>query len=99
MKIQITTIEKTANVQVIELNTYIVSKVLKAQMRLSDALEKAKHTKQEYKLVDEETGKKAWVDTLDEKGNPIVEYHAIDGEMLNDDVMPLLDELVKAFEE
>lgn len=98
-KIQVSTVEMNANVEVINVNTYFVSKVVKAYIRLKDALEQAKHTKQEFKMVDEKTGKKEWVDVLDENANPIIEYRTIDGNMINDDVMPLLNELVEAFEE
>ena len=97
-KIQVSTVTKQANVQVIELNAYAITKIVKAQIRLKDALENAEHIKQEYKVIDDETGGKEWVNVLDENGNEIVEYRNIDGNMLNNEVMPLLQELVDAFE-
>ena len=97
-KIQVSTVTKQANVQVIELNAYAITKIVKAQIHLKDALKNAEHKKQEYKVVDNETGKKEWVNVLDENGNEIVEYHGVDGDMLNNEVMPLLQELVDALE-
>lgn len=97
-KIQVSTVTKQANVQVIELNAYAITKIVKAQIRLKDALKNAEHKKREYKVVDDETGEKAWVNVLDENGNEIVEYSNVDGSMLNNEVMPLLQELVDALE-
>jgi hypothetical protein len=97
-KIQVSTVTKQANVQVIELNAYTITKIVKAQIRLKDALKNAEHKKREYKVVDDETGEKAWVNVLDENGNEIVEYSNVDGSMLNNEVMPLLQELVDALE-
>lgn len=97
-KIQVSTVTKQANVQVIELNAYAITKIVKAQIRLKDALKNAERKKQEYKVVDDETGEKSWVSVLDENGNEIVEYNNVDGNMLNNEVMPLLQELVDALE-
>lgn len=97
-KIQVSTVTKQANVQVIELNAYAITKIVKAQIRLKDALKNAERKKKEYKVVDDETGEKAWVSVLDENGNEIVEYNNVDGNMLNNEVMPLLQELVDALE-
>lgn len=97
-KIQVSTVTKQADVQVIELNAYAITKIVKAQIRLKDALKNAEHKKREYKVVNDETGEKAWVNVLDENGNEIVEYSNVDGSMLNNEVMPLLQELVDALE-
>lgn len=97
-KIQVSTVEMNSHVEVIFMNSHLVSKVMNAYIRLSDALNGAKHVKQEYKEVDE-SGKKSWVDVLDENGTPVIEYSSIDGNMLNEDIMPLLQELVDAFNE
>lgn len=97
-RIKVSTVEMNAHVEVINMSSYLVAKVIKAHMRLSDALNGAKHVKQEYKEIDE-SGKKGWVDVLDENGTPVIEYSSIDGNMLNEDIMPLLQELVDAFNE
>ena len=97
-KIQVSTVEMNSHVEVIFMNSHLVSKVMNAYIRLSDALEAVKHVKQEYKEINE-SGKKGWVDVLDENANPVIEYADINGKILNDDVMPLLQELVDAFNE
>jgi hypothetical protein len=97
-KIQVSTVKMNADVEVINISSYLVAKVMKAHIRLSDALDSAKHVKQEYKEVDE-SGKGDWVNVLDENGKPVIEYNSIDGNMLNEDIMPLLQELVDAFNE
>ena len=97
-RIKVSTVEMNAHVEVINMSSYLVAKVIKAHMRLSNALNVAKYVKQEYKEVDE-SGKKGWVDVLDENGTPVIEYSSIDGNMLNEDIMPLLQELVDAFNE
>jgi hypothetical protein len=97
-KIQVTTVTKNANVQVIELNAYIISKVIRAQIQLENLLRNTISAKQEYKVVDEE-GHKQWVDVLDENGNTIPQYSSVDSEMLHNNIMPLINELVNAFEE
>ena len=97
-KIQVTTVTKNANVQVIELNAYIISKVIRAQIQLENLLRNTISAKQEYKVVDEE-GHKQWVDVLDENGNTIPQYSSVDSEMLHNNIMPLINELVSAFEE
>lgn len=97
-KIQVSTVKMNADVEVINMSSYLVAKVMKAHIRMSDALNGAKHVKQEYKEVDE-SGRKDWVNVLDENGKPVIEYSSIDGNMLNEDIMPLLQELVDAFNE
>ena len=97
-KIQVTTVTKNANVQVIELNAYIISKVIRAQVQLEALLRGTIRTKKEYKAVDEE-GHKEWVDVLDENGNTIPLYDCVASETLHNNIMPLLNELVNAFEE
>ena len=97
-RINVSTVEMNTHVEVINMSSYLVAKVIKAHIRLSDALNGAKHVKQEYKEV-YESGKKEWVDVLDENGTPVIEYSSIDGNMLNEDIMPLLQELVDAFNE
>ena len=93
-KIQLTSIEMTGKAEIIKVNSYLIAKCVRAQVVLSRELENAKHPKTER---DEETGK--WKDVLDNNGDPIVTYANINGKLMHDEVMPLLDELVKAFEE
>lgn len=97
-KINVSTVRMECDAQVLNLNVYLVSKVMRAYIRLKYSLEAVKRGRQEYKEVDE-SGKKGWVDVLDENGNIAIEYGDIDGNMLNEEIMPLLQELVNAFEE
>ena len=91
-KIQISTVKKECQVQVIELNAYLISKAVKAQVVLENALNKKEKTK--------------WNDTtqksekvLDDNGNQVYSYNSVDGALLAEKILPLLNELVEAFEE
>lgn len=91
-KIQISTVERMANVQVIELNSYIISKVIRAAIVLENAINKKERTK-----WDDNVQKS--VKVTDEKGNPVYEYKSVDGKTIDEKVLPILNELVEAFEE
>jgi shikimate kinase len=93
-KIQITTIEKMASVQIIELNASFIAKVVRLQAKLEPVLVDAKRVKTKY---NELTQKREEV--LDEKGNKVYEYKTIPSELVVDEVMPFLEELCAAFEE
>ena len=93
-KIQVTTIEKMASVQVIELNASFIAKVVRLQAKLEPILVDAKRVKTRYNEV---TQKREEV--LDEKGNKVYEYKTIPSELVVDEVMPFLEELCAAFEE
>ena len=93
-KIQISTIEKMANVQIIELNASFIARVVRLQAQLEPFVEDITRTKRKF---NDET--KKYEDVLDENGNKIIEYDRIDGKILVENVLPFFDELVKAFEE
>ena len=93
-KIQVTTIEKMANVQVIELNASFIARVVRLQAQLEPLVNSITRTKRRYN--DDE---KKYEDVLDENGNKIIEYDRVDGIILAETVLPFFDELVKAFEE
>ena len=93
-KIQVTTIEKMANIQVIELNASFISRVVRLQVQLEPLVEKITRIKRKF---NDET--KEYEDVLDENGNKIIEYDRVDGRILVENVLPFFDELVKAFEE
>ena len=93
-KIQITTIEKMASVQIIELNASFIARVVRLQAKLEPVLVDAKRVKTKY---NELTQKREEV--LDEKGNKVYEYKTIPSELVVDEVMPFLEELCAAFEE
>lgn len=93
-KIQITTIEKVANVQVIELNASFIARVVRLQVKLEPILVDAKRVKTKYNEI---TQKREEI--LDEKGNKTYEYKTIPSELVVDEVMPFLEELCAVFEE
>lgn len=93
-KIQITTIEKMANVQIIELNASFIARVVRLQAQLEPLVKDITRTKRKY---NEETRK--YDDILDENGNKILEYDRVDGKILAETVFPFFDEIVEAFEE
>ena len=90
-KIQMSTVKREANFQVIELNSYLISKVIKAAVVLENAINKKDKTK-----WDDNTQKT--VKVTDEKGNPVYDYKSVDGKLLDEKVLPILNELVDAFE-
>lgn len=93
-KIQITTIDKMASVQIIELNASFIARVVRLQAKLEPVLVDAKRAKTKY---NELTQKREEI--LDEKGNKIYDYKTISSELVVDEVMPFLEELCAAFEE
>lgn len=93
MAITITTVKQTADVQVLGINAYLISKIMRAQITLSNLVNDAKHEKQHY---DKENEK--WVKDLDDKNNPIIEYTNVKGQPLAEQVLPVLTEIVEAFE-
>lgn len=93
-KIQITTIEKVANVQVIELNASFIARVVRLQAQLEPLVKSITRTKRKF---NDET--KKYEDVLDENGNKIIEYDRVDGKVLAETVLPFLNEIVEAFEE
>ena len=90
-KIQMSTVKREANIQVIEINSYLISKIIKAQVVLENAINKQERTK-----WNDSTQKSEKV--LDEKGNPTYSYKSVDGKILDEKVLPILTELVEAFE-
>lgn len=93
-KIQVTTIEKMANVQIIELNASFIARVVRLQAQLEPLVNDITRTKKKY---NDET--KKYEDVLDENGNKVIEYDRIDGKVLVEKVMPFINELCEAFEE
>ena len=93
-KIQVTTIEKMANVQIIELNASFIARVVRLQAQLEPVVKDITRTKRKYN-----EGTKTYEDVLDENGNKIIEYDRVDGRILAENVLPFFDELIKAFEE
>ena len=104
-KIQFSSVEKQCNVEIIELNTYFISKAIKAQLKMQSALEGTKSPVYE-KDADGNTLKDAngnKIQKKDEKGNLVYSY---DRYLKNDnsvqklhEALEFLDELCKGFEE
>lgn len=93
-KIQVTTIEKMANVQIIELNASFIARVVRLQAQLEPIVENITRTKRKF---NDET--KKYDDVLDDNGNKVIEYDRVDGKVLAENVMPFINELCEAFEE
>ena len=93
-KIQVTTIEKVANVQVIELNASFIARVVRLQAKLEPLVKDITRTKRKF---NDET--KKYEDVVDENGNKVIEYDRIDGKVLAETVLPFFNELCEAFEE
>ena len=93
-KIQVTTVPKQANVQVIELNASVIARVVRLQAKLEPIVSGSKCVKTEY---NEATQKREEV--LDENGNKVYDYSSIDGKFVIEEVVPFFDELCAAFEE
>ena len=93
-KIQITTIEKIANVQVIELNASFIARVVRLQAQLEPLVKDITRTKRKFN--DEE---KKYEDVLDENGNKVIDYDRVDGRILAETILPFFNEIVEAFEE
>ena len=102
-KIQVSTVQKQANVEVIDLNSYFIAKAVKAQLVAHNAIDPM--VCEATRPVVENDGKVK----KDEHGDDMFETvkfierdNQIAPEALQtilDDVIPFLDELVKAFEE
>lgn len=93
-KIQITTVEKMANVQVIELNTSFIARVVRLQAQLEPLVKDITRTKRKFN--DEE---KKYEDVLDENGNKVIDYDRVDGRILAETILPFFNEICEAFEE
>ena len=93
-KIQVTTIEKMANVQIIELNASFIARVVRLQAQLEPIVKDITRIKRKF---NDET--KEYEDVQDENGNNVIEYNRVDGKILAETVLPFFDELCKAFEE
>lgn len=93
-KIQVTTIEKMASVQIIELNASFIARVVRLQAQLEPIVKDITRNKRKF---NDET--KKYEDVLDENGNKVIEYDRVDGKILAEAVLPFFNEITKAFEE
>ena len=93
-KIQITTVEKMASVQIIELNASFIARVVRLQAQLEPMVENITRTKRKF---NEET--KKYEDVIDENGNKVIEYDRVDGKILVETILPFFNEICEAFDE
>lgn len=91
-KIQVSTVKMTADVEVINVSSYLVAKVVRAQMHADQMIEQCKHVKTRW---DDEKHER--VPDLDENGNVQHEYSEYTAQVLDEYIYPLLNELVEAF--
>lgn len=91
-KISVSTVKMTADVEVINVSSYLVAKVVRAQMIMDNMIERSKHAKQNY---NDET--KTWEPVLDENGNQVYTHRNDAVATMEEYIYPLLNELVEAF--
>jgi len=104
-KIQFSSVEKTCNVEIIELNTYFIAKAIKAQLKMQNALEGSRtpvyEKDTEGNALKDPNGNK--IQKKDEQGNPVYSY---DRYLRNEgsvqklhEALEFLNELCEEFEE
>ena len=104
-KIQFSSVEKTCNVQIIELNAYMIARAIKAQLKMQSALEGTKspvyEKDSEGNTLKDPNGNK--IQKKDEKGNLVYSY---DRYLRNEEsvkkmheALEFLNELCEGFEE
>lgn len=91
-KIQVSTVKMTADVEVINVSAYLVAKVVRAHMHADYIIEHGKYQKREY---NEDT--KTYIDVKDANGNPVYDYEEVSVQYIEENIYPLLNELVEAF--
>lgn len=103
-KIQVSTVQKQTNVEVIDLNSYFIAKAVKAQLVVHNVIDPMTITVNQPvidakgRIEKDENGDDLFQDvTIINRTNfkPTVEQM----QAILDDVIPFLDELVKSFEE
>jgi hypothetical protein len=103
--IQFSTTEKQCNIEIIELNTYFISRAIKAQLKMQSALEGSKtpvyEKDTEGNVLKDPNGNK--IQKKDEKGNLVYSY---DRYLKNEnsvqklhEALEFLNELCEGFEE
>ena len=91
-KIQVSTVKMNADVEVINVSSYLVAKVVRAHMVMDQMIERSKYAKQKF---NDET--KKWEQVLDENNNQVYEHHNSEVAIMEERIYPLLNELVEAF--
>lgn len=104
-QIQFSTTQKNCNIEIIEVNSYLIAKAIKSQLKMHSALEGTKspvyEKDAEGNTVKDANGNK--IQKKDEKGNLMYTYDRYlkresDVQAMHE-AMEFLDELVKGFEE
>lgn len=91
-KIQVSTVKMNADVEVINVSSYLVAKCVRAHMVMDNMIEASKYARQKF---NDET--KEWEKVLDENGNQVYAHHNDAVATMEEHIYPLLNELVKAF--
>lgn len=91
-KIQVSTVKMNADVEVINVSSYLVAKCVRAHMVMDNMIEQSKYARQKF---NDET--KEWENVLDENGNQVYAHHNDAVATMEEHIYPLLNELVKAF--
>jgi len=91
-KISVSTVKMTADVEVINVSSYLVAKCVRAQMVMDNMIKQSKYARQKF---NDET--KEWENVLDENGNQVYAHHNDAVATMEERIYPLLNELVEAF--
>lgn len=91
-KIQVSTVKMNADVEVINVSSYLVAKCVRAQAIMDNMIERSKYAQKKYNEVTKE-----WESVLDENGNQVYAHHNDAVATMEEHIYPLLNELVKAF--
>lgn len=91
-KIQVSTVKMTADVEVINVSAYLVAKVVRAHMCVEAMIKNSKFPKQEY---NKDT--KTYDNVKDANGNVVYDYGKVSVQNIEEDIYPLLNELIEAF--
>lgn len=91
-KIQVSTVKMNADVEVINVSSYLVAKCVRAQMVMDNLIDLSKQPKQEYHAETDTYGL-----VVDKDGNPVYEHQNDAVATMEEYIYPLLNELVEAF--
>lgn len=85
-KIQVSSVEKTCNIEIIELNSYLITKAVKAKVYMEMIAGPLKKTRRDSESGEEKISYNTYIDS-EENSRILVE-----------EILPFLSELVDAFE-
>lgn len=91
-KIQVSTVKMTADVEVINVSSYLVANVVRAFDTADRIIAEGKRQAEEYNKTEQK-----WEKKFDENGNPIYQYNDGTIPVIEERIYPFLKELLEAF--